>query len=157
MTITYIIDTSELINLKKYYPMETFPKLWENVETLIRKGMVIAPKQVYDEIRDGDDELIGWCKKHKRMFHDTSNIMGITKKIINRHPAIINPHAPRETADPHIIALAYSYKNEKIGKEPIIVTAENTTSEKKIPHIAETYDIKSCKLIDVFQREEWRF
>ena len=131
MAIIYIIDTSELINLKNRYPKETFPNLWGNIEGLISKGRILAPKQVYDEIKYGDDELLEWCKEHRCMFQDMTDMMEKAQEIISKHPTIINHNAPEDTADPYIITLAYLHKYGKIGEIPIIVTAEKVTSEKR--------------------------
>ena len=57
------------------------------------------------------------------------------RKIIAKYPDLVNSNATHETADPYVIALAYLYKHEKINKTPIIVTAENANSIKKIPYM----------------------
>lgn len=157
MVAIYFIDTSELINLNKRYPRDIFPNLWVSIENLISKGRILAPKEVLVEIQHGDDELVEWCRKHKKMFRDTDALIDTVQKIISEHPTLINPNAEDESADPYIIALAMSYKHGVSGMIPIIITDEKVNSKSHIPHVAHVNGIDACKLMGMFQREDWKF
>ena len=70
MNSTYIVDTSVLILLAQHYPKDIFASLWTSIEKLIEDGSILAPREVLKEIEQGgDDELIKWCKKYRRMFY----------------------------------------------------------------------------------------
>lgn len=93
MNAIYFVDTSEWINLNRHYPNDVFPNLWRNVEDLISKGRILAPKEVLDEIKRGHDELVQWCNDHREMFQSTTALTGQVQKIIRNHPTLINPNA----------------------------------------------------------------
>ena len=157
MDAIYFVDTSEWINLNRRYPNDVFPNLWRNVEDLISKGRILAPSEVLDEIERGYDELVEWCKKHQKMFRGTSALTGRVQEIIKNHPTLVNPNATHESADPYIIALAMSYMRGISGLVPIIVTDENVSKESRIPYVARANGVQTCKLMEMFQREEWQF
>lgn len=156
MSAIYFVDTSEWINLNRRYPDDGFPNLWSNVENLISKERILAPREVFDEIERGHDELVEWCKTHQKMFRDTSALTGQVQKIIRDHPTLVNRNATYESADPYIIALAASYKHDISGLVPIIVTDENVSKESHIPYVARANGVQTCKLAEMFQREGWQ-
>lgn len=157
MDTIYFVDTSEWINLSRLYPKNVFSSLWDNVERLITKERILSPKEVRDEIERGHDELAEWCKTHRKMFRSTNRLTEQVKKIIDEHPALVDPNAPYESADPYIIALAASRKHDIAGLSPIIVTDENVNKESGIPYVARANGVQTCKLVEMFQKEGWRF
>ena len=66
----YCIDTSSLIDLwRRHYPPDVFQTLWEkDIEALIFQGEIIAPQEVFNELKQKDDELFKWVKKHKKIL-----------------------------------------------------------------------------------------
>lgn len=157
MVVLYVVDTSEWINLFRYYPEKTFPRLWENIETLIYDERMVSHKIVLDEIQRGNDKLVKWCKDHRKMFHDDPWVYTQAMNITYEHPTLIKPDAKHEDADPYIIALAMHYKNLLTNYTPIIVTDENVHRVSGIPYVAKAYDIDTCKLLELFKKENWKF
>lgn len=42
----YSVDTSALIDgLERYYPMSTFPALWDQVDVVVDEGRFLIPKR----------------------------------------------------------------------------------------------------------------
>ncbi len=72
----YIIDSSSLMELNRHNPLDVFPTVWNKMESLINGGLLSAPKEVLNEITEGDDQLAEWAKKQNKLFRD------ITKKQI---------------------------------------------------------------------------
>ena len=157
MGAIYFIDTSEWINLSRHYPNEVFPSLWENIESLVSERRILSPKEVLDEIEYGHGELVEWCRAHREMFHNTDKLIKQVQEILKEHPTLVNPNATRESADPYIIALAASYRNNMSGQSPIIVTDENINKRSRIPYVARANGVQTCKLVEMAQKEAWKF
>ncbi len=157
MSTTYVVDTSEWINLDKKYPSEIFPSLWNRIEDLISKEKIVSPNTVRDEIKQGHDGLEAWIRQHPKAFHSTDKLITQVQKILKDHQDLIKPDAHYESADPYIIALAISIKNNLDGRSPIIVTDENAQRPSRIPYVSRIYGVSTCKLLGMFQREEWNF
>jgi hypothetical protein len=60
------LDASALIQAEKSsYPRQMFPAVWTFIEEHIAGGAIQMPKQAFDEICDGTDDLAAWCKLRK--------------------------------------------------------------------------------------------
>ncbi len=157
MKALYVIDASSWINLKNAYPEEIFPSIWFKIDNLISEKQVLSPRIVQDEIDHGNDKLIEWVKTHSHIFVNTDNLIPQVQKILREHPTLIKPDAKYEEADPYVIALAASHKNDIASLSPIIVTEENQERTSGIPYAARDNGIPSCKLLEMIQREGWTF
>ena len=157
MSVIYVVDTSEWINLYRLYPKEIFPSLWENIGRLISEERISSPKEVLEEVKYGQDGLTEWFKTQQNIFHDTNDLIGKVRRIIEEHRELVNPNAPRESADPYLIALAMWHRDNTVGLPPTIVTAENPHRESSIPYVARAYGIQTCNRVEMFQKEGWTF
>lgn len=79
----YIIDTSSLIELNKHNPMDVYPGVWQRIEQLINTGRLLAPKEVFYEIGNIDDQLHSWSKTQDKLFVEpTLEQIEIVKNIL---------------------------------------------------------------------------
>jgi predicted nucleic acid-binding protein len=147
----YVFDTNIFIILKNKYPpdISIFAKLWEEIETLFEKGVIISSDEVIEEIEKGNDELKNWAKLHKNSFYSSDeSIQNIVRDILQKFEVLVTKAKKSNGADPFVIALAKQ-------KSCIVVTEEKrngTDLNPKIPNICEYYNIKCIDLID-FLRE----
>ncbi len=151
----YVIDTSALIDLwRVYYPPDVFPTLWErNLEEIIRKGLLIAPKEVYNELQQRDDDLWNWAKDHKKMFIELDEEQaGQVKVIARRFPRLIDSEKTTPDADPFVIGLALSRSWTVIASE-----SSNPGGKPRIPDVCRNYDIKCIKLVEFLRERGWRY
>lgn len=153
----YCIDTSALIDLKKLYPCNIFPSLWESFEKLISQGRLIAPREVLNELQsfiDKDDELLRLAKKHKKMFKDLDNEQQLqVRNILRDFPRLVDENKMTPDADPFIVALA-------ISESATVITSEkpaNPGARPKIPNACEKYNVKCISLIEFFVEQKWKF
>lgn len=59
----YLLDANVLIDANRdYYPIERVPEFWDWLLHHGEQGSVVVPLEVYEEIRDGDDELAAWSR-----------------------------------------------------------------------------------------------
>ena len=155
----YIADTSMWITLVKFYPASVFPSLVQQSEAMIKDRRILSPLQVLDEIRRGNDEVVTWADEHKSAFRpNTSATVAHATKIARKYPFLGGSGGGHDRADPYLIALALSIKEDIDGMSlPVIVTEENQTSGKKIPQVAQAYDVESCGTVGMFEMEGWAF
>ena len=79
MDTIYIIDTSEWINLNRFYPEEIFSNLWKNLENLISKNRLFSPDEVLNELKRGNDKVAEWCRMHPKAFVST-DVMNVFRR-----------------------------------------------------------------------------
>jgi hypothetical protein len=163
MEIVYCIDTSSLIEMKDKYPMDVFKSLWTNMERLIKDGRLIAPVDVGEEIKQGDDELKKWVKSQKKLFvkHDKRQMERV-KDVLKDYPFLAKSEKPGvSNADPWLIALSVvkndKEKEELFQRKYIVVTEESKMKPNRIPAVCRNYNIECINLLELFRKEGWEF
>ena len=158
----YVIDTSSLIDLNKFNPIDLYPSVWKKLENLINKGQLIAPIEVFNEVTRQDDAVAEWAKKHKSMFKPvTERQAEIVAQILTKYPSIIKPKRQYD-ADPWVIALAVELSKPKqkklISIKWLVVTEERLKGNTmRIPLICKDFNIEYLKIFDMFRRKGWSF
>ena len=158
----YIIDTSSLVKLNKDNPLDVFPSIWRNLETLAKNDRLIAPREVLNEINLNDDQLSKWAKKQKKMFKSpTIEQIRIVQDILKEHPSLIDINRKFD-ADPWVIALAIELatcsQKTLVTIKRIVVTEEKLRGNKiRIPFVCNAYHVESIDIINLFRTEGWKF
>ncbi|MHA1628885.1 MAG: DUF4411 family protein [Candidatus Heimdallarchaeota archaeon] len=172
MTVNhYIIDSSSLIDLQRFYPMSVFPTLWKNLSVLIQKRLLNSPQEVFSEIAVKDDTVKEWVKKQTNFFIEITNFqINIVREVVSKFPSLVKQLQPFN-ADPWLIAVAYEFikfpqksiaefiSHQDFNERVVtIVTEESLRGNKvKIPFVAQQYNIPCMKVLDVIKAEGWTF
>ncbi|RLF47646.1 MAG: hypothetical protein DRN20_05690 [Thermoplasmata archaeon] len=162
----YCIDTSALIDMwRKYYPKDVFPGVWDDLASLIRQKILIAPRQVLDELERREDELLKWAKDHKEMFIEPDEDLIVqTMDVIRTISEMCKERNVRppaldktiEEADPFVIALAEC-------RGFIVVSQEkpHPKGAPRIPDICERRCVKHLSVTEFFVRQHevrgWKY
>ena len=159
---SYIMDSSSLIELNRHNPIDVFPSVWKNMESLISKSLLVAPIEVLYEITERDDQLAKWAKTQTSFFRDpTEKQIELLKGILKSYPSMIREDRKYD-ADPWVIALAKEMTTNTqqtlIQIKRIVVTEEKLRGEKiRIPFVCQKYNIDSIDIIEMFRIEGWKF
>jgi len=150
----HVIDMSALVDLhRRHYAPDVFKSLWSRLGELVEKRTLIAPRQVYTEIKQRDDDLLKWAKQHKCMFHDPdSEQQAVVREILAKFPKLVDHTKTTEDADPFVIALA------EVGGHTV-VTAEKATVQgrPKIPNVCTARNVRCVDLLGMFRALKWSF
>ena len=158
----YIMDSSSLIELNRHNPVDIFPSLWKNMESLISKGLLVAPIEVLNEITERDDQLAKWAKEQTSFFRaPTQRQIEILKDVLKAYPSMVREDRKYD-ADPWVIALAKEMITDPqqtlTSIKRIVVTEEKLRGEKvRIPYVCQKYNIDSINIIEMFRIEGWKF
>jgi len=165
MDTYYIIDSSSLIELNRKYPIDVFPSLWKNVESLIKTGFLLSHEEVYKEIIDGDDQLARWARRHKRLFKGyDEDQLEIVREILVKYPSLVKADNEKASADPFLIAMAVMHLRDKqttlfkSKKGKLIVTEEKLRGSRvRIPLVCKNYGIDCIDVLEMYRQEGWKF
>jgi hypothetical protein len=158
----YIMDSSSLIELNRHNPIDVFPSVWKNMESLIGNGVLVAPSEVLKEITERDDQLAKWAKEQNGFFRvPTEKQIEIVKDILKSYPSMVREDRKYD-ADPWVIALAIEMATNTqqtlIQIKRIVVTEEKLRGEKiRIPFVCQKYRVDSIDIIEMFRIEGWKF
>jgi hypothetical protein len=65
----YCIDTSAILDgWVRYYPIDSFPGLWMNLDELIDAGRLVTSDEVLRELEAKEDEALKWAKGRPKLF-----------------------------------------------------------------------------------------
>ncbi len=60
----YLLDANVLIDANRdYYSIERVPEFWDWLQHHAEAGRVKVPVEIYEEVKDGDDDLATWLKQ----------------------------------------------------------------------------------------------
>lgn len=60
----YLLDANVLIDANRdYYPIDRVPEFWEWLVHQGQSESVKIPIEIFEEIKDGDDQLANWAKE----------------------------------------------------------------------------------------------
>ena len=161
-SVIYVVDSSSLIDLARFTPMDVYPTVWDRLESLVDERRLMAPVQVLYEIRSGSDALVSWARAHGEMFRPVDRAVMLTaQQILGEYPSLAK-RRDRNDADAFIIGLAISVmKPEQRRLTPskaVVVTEEKLKGDRVvIPFVCQNYDLESLSCLGMFRAEGWQF
>jgi hypothetical protein len=139
-----VFDTSAFINgWRVHYPPETFPSVWQIIADAIADGRIVAPREVYAELKEKDDEVFAWAKKRRSKFVDPTEEV---QREVGPIMAMLPKPGVRDRADPFVIAEAKVRKFTVVTYEGTnTLTGKPTAAaDKKMPGICKRCGVECC-------------
>ena len=115
-----------------------------------------CPIQVYQELLDGQDEIVNWARERKNsgMFVDPSitvqkEVRGVVSYVVRSYPDNQARRRFLRRADPWIIAHA-------IAEGGVVVSLESrvrpSSQQVKIPNVCDQYSVKCINTYDMIRQ-----
>lgn len=150
----YCVDTSSMLDAwRRHYPSDIFVGFWDDLQTLINQGKVIAPEQVLDELGKKDDEVAEWARQQRDLFvpYDR-DLEEHVIHIMGTYPLMVKNTKGKHAADPFVIALARSRGCFLVSEEQ-----HGSIDKPKIPDVCQAEKIRCIRLLDLIRHERWRY
>lgn len=153
----YSFDTSALIDgAERYYPIDHFPALWDNIDQLISEGRLRVSEEAWQEAIKADAPLKDWLTEggaaRDRAIHATdAAIAAIAGRIVADYPNW-SKRGGKNGADPFVIAVAEAVTGKVISGEK-----NGGPANPKIPYVCTQRSVPHGQVIDVIRDESWRF
>ena len=128
----YLLDANVLIDANRdYYPLERVPEFWEWLENAGGNGYAKIPVEVYEEIRDGKDDLANWAKQDQistaLLFQEEADVSLVPYATDHGYASdLTDDEVVKIGRDPFLIA--YALKN---NESRCIVTTEVSKPKKR--------------------------
>lgn len=130
-----------------------FPSVWEKLEDLASRGVLIATEEVLRELEKQDDEVYRWVKAQSNMVVPVDHQIQIEVSfIMNAYPKLVDPQRNRSQADPFVIALARLV-------DGVVVSGERRRSLKnpKVPDVCDDMGIPHIRFVDLLSQQGFTF
>lgn len=158
MSDIYYIDSSSLIEIQQRYPLNVFPTIWNKVSDLVDQKRLIAPREVFSELKVKSDEIFAWSKRHKKMFKKIDNYT-LVQQIIKKCPWIIDvKKSSTSQADPYVVALVISESIKQKGTLTHFTTPDTNfmvAEDNDIIQASKVFGLNSIKILNLFRNEKW--
>jgi len=148
----YVIDTCSLIELRRTYPKDVFPGVWDKVGELAESEILISVEDVYEELKVQDDEVLEWANEHVEFKPLDEQIQIKASEILENYPNLLNLKKRKSSADPFLIATAMVFSCSVITEE----TPSGGGPYLKIPDICRSNGIDCIRLLDMLRTENLR-
>lgn len=109
-----LVDANVFITAKNtYYQMEIVPAFWSWLDAQAESGVIASTDMVYDELKNGEDELATWVKeRRKSLFYLRSS-----SEVVADYVDSLAAWAKKQGFHPHTIEEFMS------GADPFLVGA----------------------------------
>jgi len=158
MTARYSIDTSAIVELwRGLYSRDVFPSAWEQFEVHFDNGILIAPDEVYRELKDASDDLSEWVKLRSDRFYPLDDaLQQHLRKVISPFPQAASI-PKRYYADPHVVALADLFGCSVVSQESANDLTSNPNGLPQIPNYCSRHGVQHLPLLRMFREMGWQF
>jgi len=150
----YIIDTSSLLSQKqdRAYRRTVFQGQWQKTDESIASQKIVTCSEVEAEI--GDKEVLdSFIRLSPIILPIDYDIQDNVRRIVTENPKMIEfagNGKGSSSGDAFLIATAMKYNL-------IVITQENKDTPRKIPQICKRYGIEAISIIELWEREGWKF
>jgi hypothetical protein len=123
------------------------------MEQHINNGEVVVPREVYDELKVGNDDLFGFVKSHaptmvKELDEEQAKL---TFAILAEFRGLVELNRSTPEADPYVIALA----QQKGWKVVTCETLSSSSAKPKIPNVCSKYKIPCLTPLEFIETMKW--
>ena len=155
--MTYVLDTSFIIQLHSNYYRETFVTLWKRFDEMLAAGAFTSTREVFRELEESGDAAAKWAEANKKLFSTPNAAEGAFVAGIY---AVLHFQANIErqkllkggkNADPFVIARAPEVKDTVLTMEQLKPHAA------KIPNICDHFKVPCFDFRGFMQAEKWEF
>jgi hypothetical protein len=151
----YALDSSFFIDLftrDGSHPRDRYLGLWEHFEDQVKRGEIIAPIEVREEMTNSvDPELDRWLVEHRTIFVEISRPqLAILQSIVRKYPAFTR--GKENMADPAVVALA-------AAEGLTVLTSERRQQHAsprlpKIPNLCDEQSVPCLGINDYLRAEQ---
>jgi len=159
----YVMDSSSLIAMEKYYLLGRFVRFWDRFNGLVAKGQIKVPQEVFDEIKRKSVELYTWLDSNRgKILANATTFSGEkVAEMVIQFPRMCKVNSTKTKADPYVIACAVDMRDgEQIRFDtisPVVVTEEVPGTGEKIPDACKYYRMEWIPVPTIIIENDWFF
>lgn len=150
----YLLDANVLIDANRdYYPITRIPEFWEWLEHYGTEDNVKLPREMFEEIKEGSDDLGLWSKeiavKNAILLNEEADVATVRRVLHEGYgPDLSDDEIEQVGRDPFLIAYALVAQGDRC-----VVTTERskpgrTRARRHVPDVCSSLHVP-C--IDTFQ------
>ena len=150
----YLLDANVLIDANRdYYPIIRVPEFWEWLVHNGNNDDVKIPLEVYEEIKDGKDDLAIWAKDHGTessiLFSEEVNISLVSHVTeIGYASNLTDDEVEKIGRDPFLIAYALVSIKERCIVTTEVSKPARQRANRHIPDVCNSFKVPCCNTFE---------
>lgn len=154
----YLLDANVLIDANRdYYPIVRVPEFWAWLVHMGENDRVKIPVEVYDEIRDGDDDLALWAKEdtveQSLLFQEEVQVALVSQVTEQGYAADLSDDEIEKIGrDPFLIAYALIDIERRIVVTTEVSKPARQRANRHVPDVCNSFNVQ-CRNTFQFVRE----
>lgn len=143
----YLLDANVVIDANRdYYPIKRIPEFWEWLAYTGEKGFVKIPMEIYEEIKEGNDDLAMWAKKpevESALLLDEEVDVSLVSRIIDVGYAndLTDDEVEKLGRDPFLIAYALKDIENRCIVTTEVSKPKRQRASRHIPDVCDSFNI----------------
>lgn len=157
-----LFDANVLIDANRdYYPIARVPEFWDWLIHHGTEGSIKLPLEVYEEIREGSDELAVWAKDHDNklaLLLDEEVDVELVSRVINEGYAtdLSDDEVEKVGRDPFLLAYALAAREDRC-----VVTTERSKpsrirANRHVPDVCNDLRIICCNTFEFVKELDFK-
>jgi hypothetical protein len=151
----YWLDANTFIeSMKGPYGFDIAPGFWAAIDRKAREGIVTSCTLVYEELLNGDDELVQWSRDRKQILfvEPDEAVQGCFRQIadhVNENYDRVQADRFLAGADPWIIACAKAHGGTVVTREKRVPVGSR---KAKVPNVCDHFGVACLDVYDMLRR-----
>ncbi len=149
----HILDANVLITAnRQYYPLDRVPEFWEWLVHMGAAGLLKMPREMVEEIREGNDDLAKWLSEEQldALLLDEEADIALVRVVTERGYAddLDDTETPRLGNDPFLIAYAL---RDPVNRCVVTTEVSKPTRQRANRHIPDVCMTLGVRCIHSFE------
>lgn len=146
----YLLDANVLIDSNRdYYPLSRVPEFWEWLLYYGQQGQVKIPVEIYEEIKDGNDDLAAWMKqedaKNALLLNEDVGVATVADVIDQGYaPDLTDDEVEKIGRDPFLVAHALHQSEPRCVVTTEISKPSKQKANRKLPDVCRGFSVRTC-------------
>jgi len=157
-----LLDANVLIDANRdYYPISRVPEFWEWLVHLGTQDFVKLPLEIYEEIRDGDDELGRWSREdevEQALLLDEEVDVSLVSRVIEEGYAsdLTDDEVEKIGRDPFLVAYALALRSERCVVTTEVSRPSKQRANRHVPDICNDCGVRWCDTFRFVREMDFR-
>jgi len=148
--LLYLLDANVLIDAHRdYYSIDRVPEFWDWLKHQGTRGNVKIPVEVYEEIKQGKDDIAKWAKqdhvKRVLLFEEEADVTLVSRVVDEGYGSDLSDDEVEKLGrDPFLIAYAFADPGERCVVTTEVSKPKRQRANRHLPDVCKDLGIQSC-------------
>ena len=150
----YLLDANVLIDANRnYYPIYRVPEFWDWLVHVGSDGRVKIPFEVYEEIKEGKDDLARWAKvdevEEALLLNEEAQRAFVSRATNEGYASdLADDELQRVGRDPFLIAYALAALGERCVVTTEVSKPSRQRANRHVPDVCNDFGIPCCNTFE---------